>query len=296
MTQDTSRQPPFLITGMSPDAVRSATSRLAPVYDDYGAIVFRGLLKEDFDFLTYRSEIARLANTLIARFTGNGYSERPLEEAITELARIDRPAVGKIFDLGTRPAKLLSAMRLKVSPAVVALAEMALGPGALIATPSQSDTLHIFPPGEENWRYNLPEHQDYPYLLQSPRQVTFWINFGAMVENVGGVTFWAGSHRLGICPQRRGERGYFTTVVDHQALEQFEQFDCTAGIGDVLVMNSLTIHRSIVNRTNSGSRVVQLFRFSDLTDAQSINMQWSSAEFRGGGMTFEAAHPELIAS
>jgi hypothetical protein len=43
-----------------------------------------------------------------------------------------------------------------------------------LASPALSDTLHVFPPGTENLRSNLPIHQDYPYLMQSPAQITVW--------------------------------------------------------------------------------------------------------------------------
>ena len=265
---------------------------LAPIYLQHGALVFPGLLRDEPDFIAYRNDIAQLANILINQVSARSPS-LPLESAITELAAIDRQAVGKLFDLGTRPAKLLSAQRLRSHPAIMALTHMALGAEALIASPSQSDTLHIFPPGAENFRYNLPPHQDYPYLLQSPAQITFWINFSEFQPDVGGVRFWAGSHRLGILRQRRNEHGQFEAVISDELLSPFPSYDCVAGVGDVVLMNSLTVHASIRNYTVSGSRVVQLFRYSDLHDRQSIAMRWASAEFRGAGLTFEQAHPDL---
>lgn len=282
-------------------AIPDAIEALAPIYRQHGVLVFPGLLRDDPDFLAYRADIAKLANVLLARTGSAGApggtdAPLPLERALTTLASRDRAAVGKLFDLGTRPAKLLSAQRLKIHPAILALTTMAFGKDALIASPSQSDTLHIFPPGEENWRYNLPEHQDYPYLLQSPRQVTFWVNFSSFAPDVGGLTFWAGSHRLGVLRQQRNEHGHFKTVITPGELAPFKQVDYTADVGDIVLMNSLTVHRSIVNRTTDGTRVVQLFRYSDLTDPQSLRMQWGSAEFRGGGLTFEAAHPDLLVS
>lgn len=274
--------------------IADGIARLAPIYAEHGALVFPGLFRDDPDFVAYRDELARLANMMLDARRPQPGPALPFDEVLTELARLDRPAVGKLFDLGTRPAKLLSAMRLKTHPAIVALCDMALGAGALLATPNQSDTLHIFPPGAENFRFNLPAHQDYPYLLQSPRQVTFWINFGAFAPDVGGVAFWAGSHGLGILPQRRNEHRQFKAEVTDEQLAPFPRFDVIAGAGDLVVMNSLTVHSSIENHTADSTRVVQLFRYSDLTDPQAIRMQWQSADFRGAGLTFEAAHPELV--
>jgi hypothetical protein len=283
---------PDFVRRESMTELESHLSELAAIYLQHGALVFPGLLRDEPDFIAYRRDIAKLANVLIEQVSDRNPA-LTLERAITELAAIDRPAVGKLFDLGTRPAKLLSAQRLRLHPVIMALTRMALGPDALIASPSQSDTLHILPPGAENFKYNLPPHQDYPYLLQSPTQITFWINFGEFQPDVGGVRFWAGSHRLGILRQRRNEHGQFEAAISNELLGPFPSYDCVAGVGDVVLMNSLTVHASIRNHTVGGSRVVQLFRYSDLHDRQSVAMRWASAEFRGAGLTFEKAHPDL---
>ena len=101
-----------------------------------------------------------------------------LAALITDLARTHRPLVGRIYDIGTHPAKLMSAIRLKLHPAFDAFARAVLGPAAVLATPGLSDTLHVFPPGSENFRFNLPVHQDYPYLMPSAAQITFWLSLG----------------------------------------------------------------------------------------------------------------------
>ena len=284
---------PFIRPETAP-GLEGARADLAALYRHHGALVFPGLLRDDPDFIAYRADLARLAGMMLDARRPAPPAPRDLESALLELARIDRPAVGKLFDLGTRPAKLLSAMRLKVNPTVQFLARLALGDAALIATPSQSDTLHIFPPGAENFRFNLPEHQDYPYLLQSPSQVTLWINFGSFAPAVGGLTFWSGSHRLGILPQCRNEHRHFKAEVTPADLKPFPRFDCVADVGDLVMMNTHLVHASIENHTPDRVRVVQLFRFSDLADPQAIRMQWQSADFRGAGLTFEAAHPELV--
>ena len=97
-----------------------------------------------------------------------------------------------IYDIGTGPAKLLSAMRLKLHPTFVGLARAVFGTSAVLASPTLSDTLHVFPPGAENFRFNLPIHQDYPYLMQSPAQLTLWV----IVSNLGvpesfAFSYWA---------------------------------------------------------------------------------------------------------
>ncbi|MGH9429004.1 MAG: phytanoyl-CoA dioxygenase family protein [Terriglobia bacterium] len=285
---------PHIFEGASVEQVMRDVGPLAEVYHECGALAFPGLLRDDPLFLAYLHDLEDLARTLLCEVRSTGVEDLDLADSITALAAADRPSVGRIFDLGTRPAKLMSGQSLKLHPLLTALTSAAFGPGALIASPSQSDTLHLFPPGQANWRYNSPLHQDYPYLLQSPRQITFWINFGRYIPEVGGVTYWPGSHKLGVRKQRKGEFGTLVAAVEESELSAHEQQDHFADVGDVLVMNSLVLHRSIKNQTTDGSRIVQLFRYSDLRHPQAVQLRWVSAEFQNGGAAFAAAHPDLV--
>lgn len=285
---------PYIFERASADQIVRDADHLGQIYHEYGALAFPGLLRNDPLFLSYLHDLENLTKVLLRNVCSTPLQGLDLADMITALAAADRPSVGKLFDLGTRPAKLLTAQRLKIHPVLTALTSAAFGPDALIASPSQSDTLHLFPPGQANWRYNSPLHQDYPYLLQSPRQITFWINFGRYIPDVGGVTFWPGSHKSGVRKQRKGDFGTLIAVVDESELSSHEQQNYIADIGDLLVLNSLVLHRSIKNQTSDGSRIVQLFRYSDLRDPQAVQMRWVSAEFQNGGSAFEAAHPDLV--
>lgn len=284
---------PYVFEGMSPEEVVRDAAKFGRIYADYGGLAFPGLFKNDPYYLAYLRDLEELTGTLLSSL-GHPAGKLDLADSITALAARNRPLVGKLFDLGTRPAKLLSAMQLKVHPVLLSLTAAAFGDKAMIASPSQSDTLHIFPPGEENWRFNAPLHQDYPYLLQSPTQVTFWVNFGRFIPNVGGVSFWPGSHKMGIRKQKKADRNNMIAQIDETELRGYQRYDFSADVGDLLVMNSLVLHESILNRSEHGSRVVQLFRYSDLRHPKAVAMNWASAEFRNGGAAFEAAHPDLV--
>ena len=156
-----------------------AEDELAAEFRREGVLVLPGILARDPLFLDYVAELRALLLALYAQAGRQPDEPASLATLTTELARTHRPLVGRIYDIGTGPAKLLSALRLKLHPTFMALAQAVFGPGAVVASPALSDTLHVFPPGAENFRFNLPIHQDYPYLMQSPAQITLWLSLGA---------------------------------------------------------------------------------------------------------------------
>jgi hypothetical protein len=79
----------------------------------------------------------------------------------------------------------------------------------ILVTPQSGDTLHFFPPGSEFYKYNLPPHQDYQYLMQSPSQITFYMGLSKYKDDVGGLRIWEKSHKLGILPTTTNEFGSF---------------------------------------------------------------------------------------
>jgi hypothetical protein len=277
------RHPAFLI---------EERERLQRLFDETGVLFFPGLLREDPLFLAYVEDLTELARTLLIGCAQEPDPDAGLAETVTRLAKADRKLAGTIYDIGTRPAKLLSGMLLKCHPAFVAFCRAVFGEGAIIATPSLSDTLHVFPPGEDSFRFNLPIHQDYPYLLQSPAQITFWVNFLPPAPNVGGISVWVGSHRLGICPTRKNEMGHLEVCLTDGTMDVMPSADLTCDVGDVVIMHSLLLHRSNHNLTADQTRIVQLFRYSDLRDSQSRAIHWASAEHGGRGASFAVCHPD----
>ena len=82
-----------------------------------------------------------------------------LSQLITQLSKNYRSDIGLLYDLGTRPIKLLSGTRLKCHPLILKIIDN-LMPNCVVGFPYQGETLHIFPPGNDNFKYNLPMHQD----------------------------------------------------------------------------------------------------------------------------------------
>ena len=258
-----------------------------------GVLILPGALAHDPLFLDYVAELRSLVLALYGQAGRAADERRSLAELITELARTHRPLVGRIYDIGTHPAKLMSAMRLKLHPAFDAFARAVLGPDAMLATPTLSDTLHVFPPGAENFRYNLPIHQDYPYLMQSTAQITLWLSLGTDTD-CGGVTVWRRSHTLGVLPCRRNEHRHLEVIDAEQLVTGYDSVFVGGGFGNLAVMHTLSLHRSDHNLSSDRTRLVQLFRYADLTQPAATAMGWASVPPRDDVRLFGRTHPDKL--
>lgn len=282
-----------LVINATPATLGQHLSEFAAAYERDGVVILPGFFKgdpifqnlvDDIGFMT--QEIARMGSVKVSG------SLSP-EDQITRIAEKRRDLIGKVYDMGSRPNKLLSGMRLKLHDSLVEMARSSFPSNAVIASPSLSDTLHIFPPGQANHRWNLPVHQDYPYLLQSPNQITFWIGLSKNHHDIGGVTVWRGSHKGGTRLQRRNETNQIECVVSDDELSRFEEIRIESEVGDLVVFHSNIMHRSEKNYTDDKTRIVQLFRFSDLRDAEALRIEWKSADVITGGPSFEGLYPEF---
>jgi Phytanoyl-CoA dioxygenase (PhyH) len=266
---------------------------LAAEFRREGVLVLAGALARDPLFLDYVAELRALLLALYAQAGRQPDERASLVGLITELARTHRPLVGRIYDIGTGPAKLLSALRLKLHPAFTTLAQAVFGPGAVVASPTLSDTLHVFPPGAENFRFNLPIHQDYPYLMQSPAQITLWLSLGADAD-CGGVTVWRRSHTLGLLPCRRNPHGHLEVIDGERLAAASPSIFVGGGLGDVAVIDTFSLHRSEHNLSTDRTRLVQLFRYANLNQPASAATGWASVPPRDEVRLFGRTHPDKL--
>ena len=167
----------------------SSFDELADVEDEvvsaiktHGLAIFPAVLGSDPLYQAYLQDLLRLTAQLYAVAHEPFDPSQELGELLTHLAVRHRNLVGSIYDIGTGPQKLMTGNALKAHPAFMRLLRALFGDEAVLATPTVSDTLHVFPPGADSYRFNLPMHQDYPYSLQSPAQMTFWLNLGRRAE------------------------------------------------------------------------------------------------------------------
>jgi hypothetical protein len=211
----------WLFAGMTPGDIPAREAEIGAAYQRHGVVVFPGLLAGNPALDGFLAALRYLFGRILARYGEGVGDDEDIGDILVRLKAI-APLDGRIVaDMGTQHNKLVEANRLKYADFVMALLRLAFGPDAVLATPQAGDTLHLFMPGEEFHRYNLPIHQDYPYLMQSPLQATLYLGLSKPYPGAGGLEFWPGSQRLGVLPCGLNAHGAFEVADAAQTLAGF---------------------------------------------------------------------------
>ena len=287
-------QRPWLFPDMTLEALPRHADAIKAAYQRHGLAVFPGMLKDFPPLHGYLNAARYLFDRILRR---HGECVAPVEDLGDIIVRLKTiaPLEGRIVaDMGTMHNKFVEANRLKYADFVMDLLRLAFGPDAVLATPQAGDTLHLFMPGEEFHRYNLPVHQDYPYLMQSQRQATLYLGLSNPHPEAGCLEFWPGSQTLGVLKCAFNRNGSFEVVDAERVLQDFPRERYFWEIGDVGLFDSLMCHRSVPSTAPDVGRVVQIFRYSDLRSEEAATYDWQSAIYHRRGAMFEETFPELF--
>jgi len=270
-------QKPYEIKGKNTSNFKSL-KKYIPIYKKYGVLVFRNFFDEDKIFNEFYKDIKTLVKVIIKQNNLKIDLKLNLNKLITEVSKTNRKDIGYLYDLGTRPLKLLSGINLKNHSKLVEIIKLLMNKKSIIANPYLGETLHIFPPGQDNFKYNLPMHQDYPYIMQSPEQITSYINLGKLQPHGnGGIKVWLESHKAGISKSKKLKNGLRITKNYKHFLKKYHSENFYFDKGDFAIFNSLLQHEGIQNHSKC-TRIVQLVRYSNLLDKRSISYKWRSVE------------------
>jgi phytanoyl-CoA hydroxylase len=103
-----------------------------------------------------------------------------------------------------------------------------------------------------------PFHQDdYYWCVQGHNALTFWVALDECNEENGGLTYFRGSHKLGLLPhQDSNAPGSSQMIADSQLLKSLEREKMCIPVkpGDCLIHHSLTIHGSAPNTSERSRR------------------------------------------
>ena len=105
-----------------------------------------------------------------------------------------------------------------------------------------------------------PAHQDHIFIQGTKTVYTCWMPLGDCPRELGGLSVLRGSHKMGVFPVRAAEGAGGRHVIFDEDTPQ-EWFETDFQIGDVLVFHSLTVHKSIPNRTKNQIRLSTDFRY-----------------------------------
>jgi hypothetical protein len=104
----------------------------------------------------------------------------------------------------------------------------------------------VFPFNEE---WATPPHQDYPNNQGTEELYACWIPLTDCPQDRGSLAIAPGSHRRGLLPLRYA-LGAGHRQIDQDAIADLRYVGNDLDEGDLLVFHSLTVHRSLPNRTD----------------------------------------------
>ena len=283
---------PYILQNLTPKNVGAESANIASLVKEYGLVVLPGFFRADKNFEMFLKDVEKCLVQMCAKYEAQIRSAE-IGNMLTQISML-KPEIGRIIaDLGTQPNKYLSFNTLKFSSAVAQILNEYFGPSAVILTPPSGDTLHFFPPGNTFHRYNLPPHQDYPYLMQSPDQLTFYLGLSVYEEEVGGLRVWEKSHVEGLLPTHKNSNGNFEIGEDVFDQSSHVQTDIFWNPGDLGIFDSLLCHASIPNASSSFSRIVQIFRYSNIDNDLSRSYDFYSTTYGRRSIAFEDIHSDF---
>ena len=152
-------------------------------------------------------------------------------------------------------------------------------------------------PFEEQYRAGW--HQDYPAQLRSPDGLVFWSSLVPVTEEMGPVVFCRGSHREGTIPvhthdpRSATKRGAYALVFENeeQVVGRFAHVAPLTQLGDLILVDFQTIHRSGCNRSNRSRWSMQM-RYFNYRHPLGVQIGWKGSF--AAGVNLADVHPDLV--
>jgi hypothetical protein len=226
-----------------------AAERISDLYGRYGCVLMRGMFNAG-ELVPLQAELRRLIDLLRAKAglaCPQPTSDERFDSGFLELVDQDPEAERALFDASRR---LPAVHRLSVAEKPLALVQQLMGCDLPMVNPYK--TVRIDYAQRED--YLLPWHQDYPYVQDSKDALILWIPLHDVDERNGCVMVAPGSHHGGIQSVRMedcGGCGKNLTLAEPEVADRYPNLRIPAQSGDVLLFNTLTLHRSCPNLTPS---------------------------------------------
>ena len=279
-----------------------------------GLLSIKGFFNKDKIFANYLADLIWSVETLLKKQRDPRTNETNikslgihLENTLLSLNKIN-PDLGRhIHALTSHPGKLLSQNLLRHHPKIIELVSILFGKNSVLAFPQMSDSLGMFFPAKADikltYDQKLPVHQDFPYMMQSCKQLVLWIPLTTFAPSVGSIEYWPGSNINKTVRQK--QLGDYFEVFD----EELIQYENSSGIkpvklnwelGDLVMFDSNIFHRTVQNKTTDRCRITQIFRISDLNDDDGLEYNWRSTNYidrnskNPKSVSFQEFYPKLV--
>lgn len=243
------------------------------IFDEHGLVILKG-----FFFPPELRQIKGYIHHLIKlRRTAAGM-ESPdhrlcFDDGFLELASLHRKEIRSLYDAFRR---LMPVHQIADSERMVALSKFLM------------KTEYVISYREKQIRMDLPEetksfdwHQDFHFTQDSEDALVYWAPLHDVGFENGAMVVAPGSHRLGIQPLRYASgRSGFSELADYSFLSQFPQVQLPMEEGDLLIYNSLLLHRSGENRSDR-TRWAMEIRHGNFDNERAVEQSWSANVMEG---------------
>ena len=214
------------------------------------------------------------------------------DDGYVDLIKINRRLGGEIYDAVKQIPAFIQLVSNQKNQRLFEL----LRPNSFPGIAAAGYGMRINNPFEEKYRANL--HQEYPAQLRSLDGLVFWSPLVTVLNKLGPVNIYPGSHVEGAIPvhtedlNNKDKQGAYSLVL-HKEKEYLKKYKKVAPLskpGDLIVMDFLLLHSSGLNTSERALWTMQ-FRYFNYLEKTGISHGW-----KGGfasGIDFRTIHPEL---
>ena len=257
-------------------------------YQKWGCFIAKGLLQTE-ELQPIQNELTQLID--LAR------KQLGLPAINDPTARFDRgfldliahnPKFSSIIYNASR--RLTSVHQLSVAEKLLTLSKSLLQTDLIMSNPYKTIRIDC----QQREDYLLPWHQDYPYVQDSPDALIYWIALHDVDETNGCMMMASGSQELGILPVCMD----FPTpcikdlhLKDNTVAKNYPNLRFPVKMGDVIVFNTLLLHRSYPNQTINPRWTLQI-RHGNFKHPFAIEKHWPGSHYEQNW--FDKSHPEYV--
>lgn len=265
-----------------------------------GVVVLPRFYDTEREILPITRSIYELVGICLEKY-GVSYSRKPFtletfDDGYLELLKKDRRIGGELYDA---VKQIPAFMRLLASEKHEALVGSLRGTN-LAGIVDRGYGIRMDNPAEPE--HLTGWHQDYHGQLRSLDGLVLWTPLRSMTQALGPVNFCVSSHKAGLfpltCPPENVHQKNTTLygtglrmLDEHRVVQRFEHIAPLLGVGDLAVIDFLTIHCSSSNTSDQARWSMQL-RWFNFREETGIRNGWPKSYAHG--KSFADVHPELF--
>lgn len=251
------------------------TSEQIDLYKNNGFLVLKGFYSLEKEIYPILKAIHHLMGILIKKYKlpiqQEAFSPQTFDSGFERLIHTNRSYGGELYDA---LKNIIEFRRLINSRKNEKIYQQLSGAIAVGCCPV-AQGIRIDNPDEDFFRSLW--HQEMVYHPQSADGATFWSPLVSITPEMGPLQICAKSHVNGLMKyvENQTSGNAYSLIFDEQSnnLECFERVEPLASIGDLCILNYLTVHQSGFNRSAVARWTMQM-RYFNFDDPFGVEMGW----------------------